>query len=191
MEVKGKGHWESQPFACSYSLYYRHVLFGKQGLPSPCPTSPSKNFRLQCFKWNTNSLVCLELHYSLLLNWFSRVTQNRLSSLFPWIIKLLFFRGSACYTACGILVPWGGVEPGPLHWEHGVLTTRPGNSPIFFFPIRTAYKISIPQTGWTWGHGSESLKSKPLGHQRTPPEQFKNGPEFKINYTCFYIWLEI
>ena len=62
-----------------------------------------------------------------------RVTQNRLSSLFPWIIKLLFFRGSACYTACGILVPWGGVEPGPLHWEHGVLVTRPGNSPIFFF----------------------------------------------------------
>ena len=120
-----------------------------------------------------------------------RVTQNRLSSLFPWIIKLLFFRGSACYTACGILVPRGGVEPGPLHWEHGVLVTRPGNSPIFFFSIRTAYKISVPQTGWTWGHGSESLKSKPLGHQRTPPEQFKKGPEFKINYTCFYIWLEI
>ena len=30
---------------------------------------------------------------------------------------------------CGILVPWPGIEPHPLHWKPGVLTTGlPGNS---------------------------------------------------------------
>ena len=34
-----------------------------------------------------------------------------------------------CCTACGILVPWPGIEPGPQQWEHWVLITGlPGNS---------------------------------------------------------------
>ena len=80
-----------------------------------------------------------------------RVTQNLLSFLFLWIIKLLFFRGGACYTACGILVPWGGVEPGPLDWEHGVLTTRPGNAtpplppPQFFFLSTQLTRSQFPK----------------------------------------------
>ena len=33
------------------------------------------------------------------------------------------------WNACGILVPWPRIEPGPWHWEHGVLATGPpGNS---------------------------------------------------------------
>ena len=32
-------------------------------------------------------------------------------------------------VAWGISVPWPGVEPGPLHWERGVLATGlPGKS---------------------------------------------------------------
>ena len=30
-----------------------------------------------------------------------------------------------CSEACGILVPWPGIEPISLQWKQGVLTTRP------------------------------------------------------------------
>ena len=34
--------------------------------------------------------------------------------------------------ACGIQFPDQGANPGPLHWEHGVLATGPpGKSPLF------------------------------------------------------------
>ena len=37
-------------------------------------------------------------------------------------------------TACGILLPWPGIEPGPQQWKHRVLTTGlPGNSPQNIF----------------------------------------------------------
>ena len=29
------------------------------------------------------------------------------------------------FLACGILVPWPGIEPAPLQWKHGVLTDEP------------------------------------------------------------------
>ena len=34
---------------------------------------------------------------------------------------------AAPHLSCGMwdLVPWPGIEPWPLHWEHGVLATRP------------------------------------------------------------------
>ena len=39
--------------------------------------------------------------------------------------------------SCGLwdVVPWPGMEPGPLHWEHGTLTTGPPSlcHPFFFF----------------------------------------------------------
>ena len=42
-----------------------------------------------------------------------------------------FFGGGAQCVACGILVPWPGIEPvHPQQWKSGVLTTgSPGNSP--------------------------------------------------------------
>ena len=37
-------------------------------------------------------------------------------------------------AACGISVPWPGVDPCPLHWKHGVLTTGPpGKSSKYFW----------------------------------------------------------
>ena len=35
-----------------------------------------------------------------------------------------------CCVACRILVPRPGIEPAPLRWEHGVLTTGPPGSPL-------------------------------------------------------------
>lgn len=43
------------------------------------------------------------------------------------------FKKKNCWSpcvSCGTLVPWLETEPYPLHWEHGVLTTRQsGKSP--------------------------------------------------------------
>ena len=39
-----------------------------------------------------------------------------------WFFFLIFWPHQA---ACGIFVPWPGIELVPLHWQHGVLTTGP------------------------------------------------------------------
>ena len=40
------------------------------------------------------------------------------------------------HTACGILVPQPGIEPVPLQWKHGILTTGPpGNSQPYTFKL--------------------------------------------------------
>ena len=38
---------------------------------------------------------------------------------------IFFFNLLATAAACGIFVPWPGIELVPLHWQHGVLTTGP------------------------------------------------------------------
>ena len=49
-------------------------------------------------------------------------------------IQIFFFFLAAQYcAACGILVPWPGINLCPLQWKGGVLTTGPpGKSPDFF-----------------------------------------------------------
>lgn len=55
--------------------------------------------------------------------------------LLPWppltlLYRVPFFFFGLCQEACGILVPWPGVEPGPSAVEGAVLTSGlPGNSP--------------------------------------------------------------
>ena len=40
------------------------------------------------------------------------------------------------------LIPWPGIEPGPLHWELAVLTTAPpGKSPTFI--LNQPLEVSI------------------------------------------------
>ena len=51
-------------------------------------------------------------------------------------LYILFFtappRHNPCCAACGILVPWPGIEPAPLHWKRRVLTSGlPGKSLSF------------------------------------------------------------
>ena len=61
--------------------------------------------------------------FSISLRWFCP------SSL--WLVALLLFFSYfyTCHMTCGILVPWTGIEPMPLQWECGVLTTGlPGKS---------------------------------------------------------------
>ena len=45
-----------------------------------------------------------------------------------------FFSFWTCCGACGILVPWPGIEPGPQWWKPRILTTRlSGNSQCVLF----------------------------------------------------------
>ena len=53
--------------------------------------------------------------------------------LFIWLHRVLV-------AACGIFswgmrdpVPWPGIEPGPLHWERGVLATGPPGKSLAYF----------------------------------------------------------
>ena len=46
------------------------------------------------------------------------------------------------HAACGILVPWAGIEPMPLHWKWGVTTESPGKYwEIFFLRLALQYKL--------------------------------------------------
>ena len=62
--------------------------------------------------------------------WLSPSTSHSLCtpSSFILLINLFLIWGMHC-EACGILVPWPGMNPRPLQWKHGVFTTGPpGNS---------------------------------------------------------------
>ena len=48
-----------------------------------------------------------------------------LKNLFIWFRRVLV-------TACGTYFPDQGSNPGPLHWEHGVLTTVPLGQSLLF-----------------------------------------------------------
>ena len=57
--------------------------------------------------------------------------------------------------SCGMwdLVPWPGIEPGPLHWEHGVLTTGPpGKS-----PYTNDLKLQHPPISGRWRAAGPAL----------------------------------
>ena len=43
--------------------------------------------------------------------------------LYIGIVKDLAGGGEPCRAAYGILVPCPGIEPVPVHWKHGVLST--------------------------------------------------------------------
>ena len=46
-----------------------------------------------------------------------------LSPVFPFCFLFLWLH----HEACGILVPWSGIEPEPLQWKHGVLLDHQGS----------------------------------------------------------------
>ena len=55
----------------------------------------------------------------------SNIAELRVLCLFVCLFVCFWL----CCVACGILVPWPGIEPGPQQWKHRVLTTGPpGNS---------------------------------------------------------------
>ena len=62
---------------------------------------------------------------------------------YMYIYNLTFLGLS--HMAWGILVPWPGIEPWPLQWKHGVLTSaRVGNS-LFFFNLTFFFKQMLVQ----------------------------------------------
>ena len=75
-----------------------------------------------------------------------------------WFIYLAASGLNCFHVACGIfscgmrtlsssmwdLVPWPGIEPGPLHWKHGVLATGPpGKSLFVVFTMVSNYFVGI------------------------------------------------
>ena len=62
------------------------------------------------------------------LNSFHSLTHMRTFNIKYFYNMSLFY--SFILAACGILVPQPGIEPVPLHWEHGVLTTGPAQKSI-------------------------------------------------------------
>ena len=55
-------------------------------------------------------------------------------------------------AACGIQLPDQGSNPGPLHWEHGVLATRPSGKPPGkrFLKARKGRGSGVPDHLWTF-----------------------------------------
>jgi len=72
--------------------------------------------------------------------------------VFTWLHQILV-------TTCGIfdlswglrnVVPWPGIEPSPLHWEHVVLATGPpGKSPVCICWSQTS-KVSLRKSHLSW-----------------------------------------
>ena len=92
------------------------------------------------------------IEHAHVLQWAYNEAQGLLEFESPTILGLLgskwylshppfvfFFGGGvvgrrAGHTACGILVPPSGIEPGRLQWKHQVLTNGPpGNSPVYHY----------------------------------------------------------
>ena len=68
-------------------------------------------------------------------------------------------------TACGISVPWPGIEPRPQQWKHWILTTRPpGNSHAFLFLIVNFY-YKTTTTSVKKGWGAEKMEEWERHHQ--------------------------
>ena len=85
----------------------------------------------------------LDLPASVSIIWFFSSSQCHWTVWAGWLISFIFFYLFIwlCWVlvvACELLVhsmwnlvPWPGIEPRPLHWEHGVLATGPpGKSPV-------------------------------------------------------------
>ena len=53
-------------------------------------------------------------------------------------------------AACGILVPWPGIDPCPLHWKHGVLTTGPPGKSSKYFWERVHLSQELLPLKWPW-----------------------------------------
>ena len=64
--------------------------------------------------------------------------EGRIQSISPHLSYLVFFG----FAASGILVPQPGIEPLPLQWKHGILTSRlPGNSFLWWFSPAAATSL--------------------------------------------------
>ena len=91
-----------------------------------------KKKQLSTFKFFLVALSLLILE----MGWYDYLFKK----LYIYLYTYLAMLGLSCKhtgslaVAWGISAPWPGVEPGPLHWERGVLATGPpGKSHEFTF----------------------------------------------------------
>ena len=73
-----------------------------------------------------------DLLQALEAKWRLRISMSTLLSSLPsslWSdLNCTFFFWPRC-VACGIFIPWPGIEPPPLHWKLGILATDHHGSP--------------------------------------------------------------
>ena len=65
-----------------------------------------------------------------------------MGSLWPSAESSLQCVGSLV-AACGVQLPDQGSKPGPLHWQHGVLTTGPPGKSQPFFVVVELYELFV------------------------------------------------
>ena len=131
---KGIRYYRDKMLSKEYNLDISHLCFWKISLP---PKFTQINL-------HKSDLVKqpLYFHYS-----FLKQQQNDLFATQPSPHHFIFYFFGCC-GACGILVPWAGMEPGPSTVKAGVLTTEPpGNSP-HHFNMQRSRKESHCKIGW-------------------------------------------
>ena len=112
-------------------------------LTNTCCVLICSHVRLSVIPWTIACQVPLSMgilqanifnskNFSELIKWwftsflFIKVFRTSLYSLplLPHLpIHVIYLNVWPCHEACGILVPWPGIEPGPRQGEHQVLTT--------------------------------------------------------------------
>ena len=87
------------------------------------------------------------------------------------------------HTACRILVPWSGIEPGPQQWKHWVPTSGPpGNSLNFFIYVFSFInKEGMTELAYHYFAITNELKDIGNRHQWSTVSQNKT--------TVYYVFL--
>ena len=98
-----------------------------------------------------------KLHWDIIFNW-DTIHIPYYSAIWEHNSVIFFFFFWHWLMACGILVPWPGIEPRPWQWKCQVLTTGlPRNSLVIFRIVRVVHLSLQPSSRtlfssskWTW-----------------------------------------
>ena len=144
---------------------------------------PSGPVRVEFYYLYTDLSLCSQSNMNMIifLNW---AVENRFFFPDDFVLSCFWLR----YAACGILVPWPGVEPVlSLQWKCGVLTSGPPRTSHwwFFFFLIEVQLINLGFPGRTVvnnptaNSGDARVRSLPgLGR---PPEE---GNGIPLQYSC-------
>ena len=130
-----------RPSSCPFNSQRPILLLSSGGYDSLCH-SYSWQFRFLCVNAITHTRIQLHTRMQLPTYTVGYIYSNALycsNMPFEWLSYPTWPQFLLCIylpvpgLSCGIwdLVPWPGSNPGPLHWEHRVLTTGPPGKSLF------------------------------------------------------------
>ena len=155
-----------------YSVSCAFGILSRKPLPNPkkwrfIPMFSSKSFIVLVLTFR--SMTYFELIFLILfIFWLHRVLAAA-HGIFPcgtwaprcgaWaperVGSLVVARRLSCPTACGILVPWPGIEPASTALQDGFLTTGPPGKPlelIFIYGVRVQLYSLYVAIQLSWHH---------------------------------------